>query len=132
MAVQQTGVVTHPNARWKCLKTIWLFLMGESRLGTRGGMTRLFHGTHSVGRARARSAALPALLVEPRDSHQSLQSLDKSKDPAWVPFDLLAEREGFEPPDRRRSTVFKTAAFDHSATSPNTLRARSYDTALRC
>ena len=30
----------------------------------------------------------------------------------------LAEREGFEPPDRRRSTVFKTAAFDHSATSP--------------
>jgi hypothetical protein len=30
----------------------------------------------------------------------------------------MAEREGFEPPDRRRSTVFKTAAFDHSATSP--------------
>ncbi len=30
----------------------------------------------------------------------------------------LAEREGFEPPDRCRSTVFKTAAFDHSATSP--------------
>ena len=30
----------------------------------------------------------------------------------------LAEREGFEPPDRRRSTVFKTAAFSRSATSP--------------
>jgi hypothetical protein len=31
----------------------------------------------------------------------------------------MAEREGFEPPDRFRSTVFKTAAFDHSATSPS-------------
>ena len=31
----------------------------------------------------------------------------------------LAEREGFEPPDQEHwSTVFKTAAFDHSATSP--------------
>ncbi len=33
----------------------------------------------------------------------------------------LAEREGFEPPDRRRSTVFKTAAFNHSATSPKNI-----------
>ena len=33
-------------------------------------------------------------------------------------LNLLAEREGFEPPDPRGSTVFKTAAFDHSATSP--------------
>ena len=31
---------------------------------------------------------------------------------------LFAEREGFEPPDPFESTVFKTAAFDHSATSP--------------
>ena len=31
----------------------------------------------------------------------------------------LAEREGFEPPDGCPSTVFKTAAFDHSATSPD-------------
>ena len=30
----------------------------------------------------------------------------------------LAERGGFEPPDPRRSTVFKTAAIDHSAISP--------------
>ena len=30
----------------------------------------------------------------------------------------MAEREGFEPPDGCPSTVFKTAAFDHSATSP--------------
>ena len=30
----------------------------------------------------------------------------------------LAEGEGFEPPEARASTVFKTAAFDHSATPP--------------
>ncbi len=30
----------------------------------------------------------------------------------------LAESEGFEPPDPCRSTVFKTAAIDHSANSP--------------
>lgn len=31
---------------------------------------------------------------------------------------VLAEREGFEPPEPRSSTVFKTAAIDHSAISP--------------
>ena len=31
---------------------------------------------------------------------------------------LLAESEGFEPPDARTSTVFKTAAFDRSANFP--------------
>ena len=30
----------------------------------------------------------------------------------------LAEREGFEPPNPLRSTVFKTAAFNRSAISP--------------
>ena len=30
----------------------------------------------------------------------------------------MAEREGFEPPNSCPSTVFKTAAFDHSAISP--------------
>ena len=33
----------------------------------------------------------------------------------------MAEREGFEPPEGRPSTVFKTAAFDRSATSPDLL-----------
>ena len=28
---------------------------------------------------------------------------------------IIAEGEGFEPPDLLQSTVFKTAAFDHSA-----------------
>ena len=33
----------------------------------------------------------------------------------------FAEKEGFEPPDLLQSTVFKTAAFDHSAISPECL-----------
>lgn len=32
-----------------------------------------------------------------------------------------AESEGFEPPDLLQSTVFKTAAIDHSANSPETI-----------
>ena len=31
---------------------------------------------------------------------------------------IMAERQGFEPWEALTSTVFKTAAFDHSATSP--------------
>ena len=34
---------------------------------------------------------------------------------------FLAEREGFEPPVPRSTTVFKTAAIDHSAISPELL-----------
>ena len=34
---------------------------------------------------------------------------------------FLAEREGFEPPVPRSTTVFKTAAIDHSAISPKLL-----------
>ena len=42
--------------------------------------------------------------------------LKKALQVSVAPFS--AEREGFEPPDPLRSTVFKTAAFDHSAISP--------------
>ncbi len=46
----------------------------------------------------------------------------------------MAESEGFEPPDPRGSTVFKTAAFDHSASSPvgclTTLKVDAYSTIL--
>ena len=31
---------------------------------------------------------------------------------------IIAEREGFEPPEPFSSTVFKTAVIDHSTTSP--------------
>ena len=42
--------------------------------------------------------------------------LKKALQISVAPFS--AESEGFEPPDPLRSTVFKTAAFDHSANSP--------------
>ena len=35
-----------------------------------------------------------------------------------ISSDSSAEKEGFEPPDLLQSTVFKTAAIDHSAISP--------------
>ncbi len=46
-------------------------------------------------------------------------------------YNLLAEREGFEPPVPRSTTVFKTAAIDHSAISPETL-SRSVPFQKRC
>lgn len=40
---------------------------------------------------------------------------------------LLAERKGFEPLDpQRRSTVFETAPFDHSGTSPFDCQCDTY------
>ena len=36
-------------------------------------------------------------------------------------YPLFAEREGFESPVPRSTTVFKTAAIDHSAISPELL-----------
>ena len=36
----------------------------------------------------------------------------------YLIYTLSAEREGFEPPEPLSSTVFKTAAIDHSAISP--------------
>ena len=40
----------------------------------------------------------------------------------------MAESEGFEPPEDCSSTVFKTAAFDHSASSPEFIVADSIPT----
>jgi hypothetical protein len=42
----------------------------------------------------------------------------KIKNPQQCCGFLFAEKEGFEPPDLLQSTVFKTAAFDRSAISP--------------
>ncbi len=41
-------------------------------------------------------------------------------------MDLVAEREGFEPPEPFGSTVFKTAAFDHSAISPGATKVEFF------
>ena len=39
-------------------------------------------------------------------------------------YKILAEEVGFEPTDACTSTVFKTAAFDHSATPPRKLKMK--------
>ena len=44
--------------------------------------------------------------------------LGKKKSQQSLGSNFWAEREGFEPPDAFTSTVFKTAAIDHSAISP--------------
>jgi hypothetical protein len=41
----------------------------------------------------------------------------------WFHF---AEREGFEPPEPLGSTVFKTAAIDHSAISPGATKVELF------
>src|SRR5690606_6892989 len=51
-------------------------------------------------------------------SEQAHKSLKTKKPDFRRALFGLAEREGFEPPEVLPSTVFKTAAFDHSATSP--------------
>ena len=67
-----------------------------------------------------------------RISHRNTQHSASAELDAWPDFDpveltkpvhcfkktIMAEKEGFEPPEACTSTVFKTAAFDHSATSP--------------
>ena len=53
-------------------------------------------------------------------------------EPYWTRSSLwLAEREGFEPPEPLSSTVFKTAAIDHSAISPSSQLACKKKLALR-
>ncbi len=63
----------------------------------------------STGRARAASSAAPAL--------------KQKKHPEGC-FSCLAVGQGFEPREPLGSTVFKTAAFDHSASPPKLLEER--------
>ena len=61
---------------------------------------------------------LSCRFVSNRGSHP-LPSAGKKKGPNVGPFYLLAERVGFEPTKGYKPLlVFKTSAFDHSATSP--------------
>ena len=46
-------------------------------------------------------------------------------------MDKLAEREGFEPPVPRGTTVFKTAAIDHSAISPSATKVEHFFTSQK-
>ena len=49
----------------------------------------------------------------------------------FITYKYFAERQGFEPRVPRGTTVFKTAAIDHSATSPE-LRLSSAFLLKRC
>ncbi len=53
-------------------------------------------------------------------AHKNTPTTKKTtdKNQSLVEILLFAEREGFEPPEPLSSTVFKTAAIDHSAISP--------------
>ena len=69
----------------------------------------------------AQKAASPHLLFPHLCLQVNLRQRYKNKRYRFLDTFLLrglAEREGFEPPEPRSSTVFKTAAIDHSATSP--------------
>ena len=52
--------------------------------------------------------------------------LIKKKSVNQLIYTLLAEREGFEPPVPLSTTVFKTAAIDHSAISPKLLYQKCF------
>ena len=44
----------------------------------------------------------------------------------FITYKYFAERQGFEPRVPRGTTVFKTAAIDHSATSPKLLYQKCF------
>ena len=62
-----------------------------------------------------------------RDSNSRHLVLETSALPTELhPFLKYAEREGFEPPEPLGSTVFKTAAIDHSAISPGATKVEFF------
>ena len=60
------------------------------------------------------------------ESELSSILVHKKKAPFWSLFTLVAEREGFEPPEVLPSIVFKTTAIDHSAISPKAVAKLSF------
>ena len=78
---------------------------------------RLYAGTgvslHPVRHATKGNTESNSAKCEPNDVTTSKQA-----SPGTGSNTRLAERQGFEPWDAHTSTVFKTAAIDHSATSP--------------
>ena len=73
----------------------------------------------SCGPRCARSAALQALLVEPKPSHQTYTPLIKQKALIQGPSALLAEREGFEPSwGLRPQRISSPRRYGHFGTSP--------------
>ena len=66
--------------------------------------------------------------VEPLFSTRFVSKLPigyKTKQENFLVLLFLAEREGFEPPVPLSTSVFKTGAIDHSATSPKVFVSRN-------
>jgi hypothetical protein len=66
----------------------------------------------------SRVASLPRLFSSRPALKPSVRHVPVEKSRPHGRLSRLAEREGFEPPEACASTVFKTAAIDHSAISP--------------
>ena len=97
--------------------------LGRPQLGISFGVERLGRGREAV--APDLSLPLLAALADVRHetNYDRITTISRcrillSYGHIHQVIDFMAEREGFEPPDPCGSTVFKTAAFDHSATSP--------------
>ena len=72
----------------------------------------------------------PRIYFTANKSVTFLTAANKKSDRKFRSLAILpAEREGFEPPEPCSSTVFKTAAIDHSAIFPRTKVTPIFDTA---
>lgn len=72
----------------------------------------------SVGRFTKNVPLARFLNVKPPYRFESVRALSKIKTPGGPGVCNLAEEVGFEPTEPCGSTVFKTAAFNHSAIPP--------------
>ena len=97
------------------------------------GPSKLQKGGRNCGRAGHKACRMPkpSLRVRRRQkkNHPTLFAV-KSGDVVLHVFQCLAERQGFEPREAHTSTVFKTAAIDHSAISPICVLKHSVE--MRC
>ena len=74
------------------------------------------HGCFGCRTANGRYIPQP-----PSKGGGKIRALNKKRTRNFLRILYLAEREGFEPPVPLSTTVFKTAAIDHSAISPKLL-----------
>ena len=74
--------------------------------------------SHNPARRRARKEIAGTLEKTRQSSEPRNEAAFGSSNRHFQQFEKMAEGEGFEPPEACASTVFKTAAIDHSATPP--------------
>ena len=87
--------------------------MFRLNIGYDMGMLNRYNNTNTAYRRNQLTAGVAFLFSKLRFPLQ-----DEASGISPGRFIIYAEEEGFEPPERCRSTVFKTAAIDHSAIPP--------------